>query len=341
MDVALNSEQELLQTTVERLADKFALVSPPPAAGGLDEECWSAIAHAGLLSLGGVDGPGTVLEAALVAEKLASRGCLAPYTGAVLAGSLAASAGADAALARRLSDGKLQLAVGLSADLTDLASVEDDSALAFDAAGAEAALVRHGGRLVAVSLEHSAESSIDLTRSVRRFVPDQSTLDIGDLGSTLDDEAKARWLAAALAILVGDLVGTMAGALDLAVEYAKGRTQFGVPIGSFQAIQHLLADQKVSLEASRTAMWYAAWSCDTASPAEALLASQAAKAFSSAAAREVTEACIQVHGGIAFTWECTAHIFLKRAMLSGVVLGDEHDQLKRLDEAGYGRSDGF
>ena len=126
------------------------------------------------------------------------------------------------------------------------------------------------------------------------------------------------------------MVGVMAGSLALAVAYAKERVQFKRPIGSFQAIAHLAADQHVSTEASRSATYYAAWAVDGLAPAEALAAARIAKAYVSPLAREVTEAVLQIHGGIGHTWEHSGHYFLRRALLSRRTLGDESVQLARI-----------
>jgi alkylation response protein AidB-like acyl-CoA dehydrogenase len=126
------------------------------------------------------------------------------------------------------------------------------------------------------------------------------------------------------------MVGAMTGSLELAVEYAKERVQFKRPIGSFQAIAHLAADQHVSTEASRSATYYAAWAVDGLSPAEALAAARIAKAYVSPLARQVTEAVLQIHGGIGHTWEHPAHYFLRRALLSRRTLGDESVHLSQI-----------
>jgi alkylation response protein AidB-like acyl-CoA dehydrogenase len=113
----------------------------------------------------------------------------------------------------------------------------------------------------------------------------------------------------------------MRGAVDLACAYAKQRRQFGVPIGSFQAVQHLLADAHARAEGSESIALYAAWAVDALGAADALAAAAAAKAYCARAAREVCEVAIQVHGGIGNTWECLAHVYLRRALLSIDLLG--------------------
>ena len=113
----------------------------------------------------------------------------------------------------------------------------------------------------------------------------------------------------------------MRGAVDLAVDYAADRHQYGAAIGSFQAVQHLLADAFVAMEGSRSVALHAAWAVDALPAADALAAAAVAKAYCARAARDVCETAIQVHGGIGNTWECLAHVYLRRALLSSDLLG--------------------
>ncbi len=126
---------------------------------------------------------------------------------------------------------------------------------------------------------------------------------------------------AARAGLAAESCGGAARILEMSVDYAKVREQFGKPIGSFQAIQHKCADMMVKVESGRSAAWYAAWAIASGSP-EAHLASAMAKAYCSDAFREVAGEGIQIHGGIGFTWEHDMHIYFKRAKSSEVAFGD-------------------
>jgi alkylation response protein AidB-like acyl-CoA dehydrogenase len=149
-------------------------------------------------------------------------------------------------------------------------------------------------------------------------------------GAVVGPDAIARSKALALTITVADLLGAMEGVLETTTEYAKERRQYGVPIGSFQAVQHLLAEARVLVEGSISVAQYAAWAVDALSPAEALQAGSVAKAYCAQAARTVCETAIQVHGGIGNTWECFVHVYLRRALLSSAVLGDEGHHLGAL-----------
>jgi alkylation response protein AidB-like acyl-CoA dehydrogenase len=121
--------------------------------------------------------------------------------------------------------------------------------------------------------------------------------------------------------LAAEQVGVASRALDMAVEYAKVRHQFGRPIGSFQAVKHLLADVLLEVESARAAAHYALLASENEDPELPAVASLA-KAFCSDACVQATEENIQVHGGIGFTWEHPAHLCLKRAKTSQLLFGD-------------------
>ncbi|WP_406102539.1 acyl-CoA dehydrogenase family protein [Streptomyces canus] len=121
--------------------------------------------------------------------------------------------------------------------------------------------------------------------------------------------------------LAAEQVGVASRALDMAVEYAKVRHQFGRPVGSFQAVKHLLADVLLEVESARAAAHYALLASENEDPELPAVASLA-KAFCSDACVQATEENIQVHGGIGFTWEHPAHLYLKRAKTSQLLFGD-------------------
>ena len=131
----------------------------------------------------------------------------------------------------------------------------------------------------------------------------------------------------------------MRGAVQLATDYAKERRQYGQPIGSFQAVQHLLADAHVATEGSRSAALHAAWAVDALPPSEAIVAASVAKAWCARAARTVCETAIQVHGGIGNTWDCLAHVHLRRALLSIDAFGGVGPSLARVVDDRLGGGD--
>jgi alkylation response protein AidB-like acyl-CoA dehydrogenase len=131
------------------------------------------------------------------------------------------------------------------------------------------------------------------------------------------------------ALLAAEQVGGAQHLLDLSVEYAKGRLQFGRPIGSFQAVKHRLADMMVDTEHARSTAYHAAWALGDGSDDPALAAS-IAQATCSAAYADVAADTIQVHGGIGFTWEHQAQLYFKRAVTDAALLGSAEDHRARI-----------
>ena len=139
---------------------------------------------------------------------------------------------------------------------------------------------------------------------------------IGDGWKTLSDIIdKGKVMIAA------EMMGGAQKVLDVTVEYAKVRVQFGRPIGSFQAVQHKCANMMIDVEGAKSAVYYAAWAVSNG-VAEAPLAAALAKAAASDAYRRVSADGIQVHGGIGFTWDHDMHLYFKRAKSSEFTFGD-------------------
>jgi alkylation response protein AidB-like acyl-CoA dehydrogenase len=133
----------------------------------------------------------------------------------------------------------------------------------------------------------------------------------------------------------------MRGVLDVTVAYARDRRQYGVAIGTFQAVQHLLAEARCLLEGAFSAALYPAWAVDQLGPDEARAAGRVAKAYCARAARTVCETAVQVHGGIGNTWDCIVHVHLRRALLSSQWFGDDGEQLRQLERTRLGAPHGL
>lgn len=127
-----------------------------------------------------------------------------------------------------------------------------------------------------------------------------------------------------------DGIGAAECCLELALEYAKDREQFGKPIGSFQAVQHLCADMLRAIELGRAVGYYAAWACDAADPAERHRAATMARAFAADSFYRVAANAIQVFGGIGFTWEHDIHLYYKRLLTLQLLGGSAADHLEEL-----------
>jgi alkylation response protein AidB-like acyl-CoA dehydrogenase len=332
MDVRLAPEQRALRDAAVQVVDRLGV----RAVGQLDDRERSAkldaaVSASGWRELRTATDEGTpwssAVEVAIVAEELGRGLADAPFVGPTLAAELRRRAGAPPTTAPET--------VLLAHDLGALAVAEGappSGTFAIDARGAASALVlvpgSEGHGLGRVTLQPD-DTTTDLTRPIGAIAPDAEVEAVEGAGSLSGDDL----LAVAnlgLAVTSADLVGAMAGTVALATEYAKERSQYGQAIGSFQAVQHLLADAHVSTEGSRSVARQAAWAVDALPPEEANLAASIAKAYCARAARTVCEISIQVHGGIGNTWECLAHVYLRRALLSADLFGGVGPNLDRV-----------
>ena len=285
MDVRLTAEQQQLRDAAAKLSDDLGPGSVQDLAddrriGKLDKQ----IQQTGWRSLRSDSASG--VEVAIVAEEF-GRGLIdAPFLGPVLADDLA----------RQLGDDGTGSTIAVNGH-------------AIDARGYRRALTLDGTKVSAVDVG-AARDAVDLTRAAADIKGTATA--VGDL----DSDAAQRWLALALATTSADLVGTARGAHTLACDYAKIREQYGKSIGSYQAIAHLLAESLALIEGSGSILRHAAWAVDELDPAEAIRAGRFAKVYCARAARTVCETAIQVHGGIGNTWECLAHVYLRRALTS-------------------------
>ena len=167
-----------------------------------------------------------------------------------------------------------------------------------------------------------------MTRKVARLSLDGRTA--RRVGPAGDQTALWARILDDLSIAVcAELVGTAERALHLAVEYAKVRVQFDRPIATFQVIKHKAADMLHRLELARVGTHYAAWTSDVDDP-EREKAAAMCKGFVAEAADFVTAECIQVHGGIGFTWDIDAHLLYRRAKQDDVLFGAQGYQRQRL-----------
>ncbi|MEU5883562.1 acyl-CoA dehydrogenase family protein [Spirillospora sp. NPDC047279] len=354
MKLVVTEEQEELRAALRRFfADKSPsaevrrLMQTP---AGHDPAMWRQMAEQ--LGLQGLavpeeyDGAGYGMrEVAIVLEEMGRALVCAPYLSTVLA-STAIQAAGDEKAARELLPG-----IAAGATIATLAWTEDDrwdlDAVAMaarpDGGGwvldgtktyvldghiADLALVAArtatGLSLFAVAgdaagLTRTPLPVMDQTRKLARLdfaaVPARLVGAEGAAGAPL-----ARTLDIAAVALAAEQLGGAQVCLDMTVEYAKVRHQFGRPIGSFQAIKHRCADMFVQVESARSAVLQAAATADE-NPGELPVAAALAKAFCSDAYFHTAGECIQIHGGIGFTWEHDAHLYFKRAKSSQELFG--------------------
>jgi alkylation response protein AidB-like acyl-CoA dehydrogenase len=325
MDVRLSPEQEALRDTVARLVDRLGV----HAVGDLDDgdrlaKLDAAVAAAGWRELRAESDAGapwaSAVEVALVAEELGRGLADTPFVGPTLAAELRRLAGAPPAAGTETAvlDPKLGAIGGAAGGV-----------VAIDSAGADTALLLLAdGVLGSVALPNRGEC-VDLTRP-SILIEHAQPQPLSGATRSITDDAQQQWVTLGLALTCADLVGVMRGAVALTTEYAAQRKQYGVAVGSFQAVQHLLADALVATEGARSVALHAAWAVDALDAHDALAAAATAKAYCSRAARSVCETAIQVHGGIGNTWECLAHVYLRRAQLSIDMFGGVGPNLARV-----------
>ncbi|WP_343602686.1 acyl-CoA dehydrogenase family protein [Mycobacterium sp.] len=308
-----NDERELLRDTVAALVAKHAGPEAVRAAmaspRGYDQTLWlllcEQVGAAALVipeDLGGAGGQ--LADAATVLRELGRGLVPTPLLGTTLAElALLAADEPDRDALARLADG------------TAIGAVVFDPGYVVNGDVADIVIDADGDTLTRWTL-FSAEpvATMDPTRRLGR-VTAQATAVIGTDPGIADTAA---------ILVAAEQVGAAARCLELTVAYTKERVQFGRPIGSFQALKHRMADLHVAVQAARAVVDEA---ITDPSPASAALARlTASEAFSTVAAEG-----IQLHGGIAITWEHDMHLYFKRAHGSSHLLGPPRDQLRRLE----------
>jgi len=316
MNFALDEQQQLLQRTAREWFEAHggpkamrAMLDGAPAPDIGDE--LAAVGFLGVLVDEQRGGSGMeVLDLAVVAEEAGRTLSTAPLIAAGWAASLLRSADGEPATAvlREIASGEQHAAV-----------VEENGAPVIGAHGATCFLAIGDGDLVLStpdSAEITVQPQLDPTRGLAR-VSVSGGKPLGRVSAA--EVERARHVAEV--VLAAEDLGSASRCLDMAVDYAKQRVAFGRPIGSFQAIKHMCVDMFAAVEQLRSLVWYAAW-CADHDPAQLAVAASAAKAYSAEAVERCASTCIQVHGGIGFTWEHDAQLYWRRAKVDRVLLGD-------------------
>jgi len=340
MDLMPSPEQDAIRDSVRAFLDKElpmprvrALMDAPEAAYA---DLWRDAAALGFFALGlpeGVGGAGyAITEEMVLFEELGRTLAPGPWLGTVLAAHALADAGARAPLERIIA-GSLRAAVCidawggalilrndrisgvrrsvLGAGLADAFLIVDDVGVLF---------VANDG-----AVKVDAVPSLDATNPV-------GTVTLREASCTVlsrDRAAAAGLRRTATVLACADAVGGTARTVDMSVEYAKVRHQFGKPIGSFQAVKHRCADMAVRAEVARSATIYATVSVrDAAADVDFQVA--VAKVLCANAYLHNAADNVQNHGGMGFTWECDAHLYVKRARAFDTTLGSRPAQLDAL-----------
>jgi alkylation response protein AidB-like acyl-CoA dehydrogenase len=308
------------------------------APHGFDAAAWAAMADQGWLAIELPEDEGGLelglVEVTVLCEQLGRRLVAAPFLSSVIVlGALcSAEARADAAI----KEWRDSLSTGASVGCVAFAPrpgqvsarpagddgmlLQGDAGPTIFAASADVALVVTDAEVYAVDLRLHARPApvpaMDRTRELGILSFDGTPA--RRLGGA---DAAQLVLNRAATLVAAEMLGAADRVLSMTVEYAKDRVQFGKPIGSFQAVKHMLADALVDVEGMRSTVYYAAW-CGAAQDDDRSLSASMAKAWCSDASRRVMAAGLQVHGGIGFTWEHDMHLYVKRAQLDQVSFGD-------------------
>lgn len=327
MDFGLSDDQREIQRTARELLAERARperVREHAETGKPDKELWRELCELGWPGIAisesyGGQGLGRV-ELSILCEELGRAIAPVPFLSTVLASTLIEHAGSDQQrehLLPTLASGEHGAAVGV-------------------ARGGHAELVVNGGEAhVIVLLEDSGArvlsaeeadieliASIDPTRSAANITASEQA------GEPLEGDLRGG-LDRALVAIASELVGVCGRALEMTVDYVKERRQFGVPVGSFQAVSHRCAEMLLATEKARSVTSLAAWAAD-ADPQQLGQAAAMAKAAASEAGVQVTGSAIQAHGGIGFTWEADVHWLYKRAHIDAALLGGPKEHRARL-----------
>jgi alkylation response protein AidB-like acyl-CoA dehydrogenase len=215
--------------------------------------------------------------------------------------------------------------------------LDGEKILVMDAAGADFFLVatsdgrRHLVESAAEGVAVSPETGIDPTRRFSSVRFDGVKVAAADTLSGTEADYYPVFHRVCVA-LAAESTGIAQRTMEMAVDYAKDRQQFGRPIGAYQAVSHRCAQMLLETENSRSAVYGAAWAAD-AEPESLHLAASMAKAYAGDAGWRVPDASIQVHGGIGFTWEHDLHFFLKRGRSNAAIFGDSKWHRERVADA--------
>jgi len=305
VDFDLTDDQKEIKNVARELLtarSPLSKVREAAEAGAYDRELWQEIVGLGWPGIAVAERYGGqelgAVELAVLLEELGYACAATPFLSTAVAAAAIQAAGSDEQRERwlpGLASGELTAGVGWA----DLAADAEGAAVVVLLDGQEARLV--------ADPQTEPLVTIDPTRRFARVDGDGEPLAAGAAGRVLGAVA-------------AEIVGVCQRALEMTLEYVKERKQFGVPVGSFQAVSHRCAQMLLYTESARSTAYYAAWAAD-ADQSRLTEAAALAAAAAATGGREVTGSAIQAHGGIGFTWEADVHWFYKRAQLDAALLG--------------------
>jgi alkylation response protein AidB-like acyl-CoA dehydrogenase len=307
MDFDLTEDQKEIKRVAHELLQTrspFAAVRAAAESSSYDDKLTNELIELGWAGIAVDEGHGGqglgAVELAVLAEEL-GYACAATPLLPTAAAALAIQAAGTAEQQQRWLPG---LASG------ELAGAVGTRELAADAAGADVAVLIDGNDATLHPAPRTSPfNAIDTTR---RYAAVESGGDGEPLSVGAADRIRL--------VLAAEALGLCQRALEMTLGYVKDRKQFGVPVGSFQAVSHRCAQMLLHTESARSTVYYAAWAAD-ADPDRLPEAAALAAAAAAEAGREVTASAIQAHGGIGFTWEADVHWLYKRAQMDTQLLG--------------------
>ena len=355
MNFDLSDEQRLLEETVDKFLGSECPMSRVrelfDSEEGYDQAVWHGLGEMGVLGLhlpedmGGADLE--MLELAVVAEVIGRHATPGPFFEHVLASMAIDRAGSQAQRERwlpRLASGETRASFAVAesgaADarwrpeqwqLADASRLSGEKHFVPHARGANLFVVglRGGGFGVvesgAAGLGISRLKGLDRTRRLDCIRFEETPCEALPGGA----EVASQVLDAGLVLLAADAHGGGMACVDASVEYAKTREQFGVRIGSFQALKHQLADMAVEIHPTRGLVWFAAHAFDHL-PEDAPAAAANAKAHLTERFVEIARRTVEAHGGIGYTWECDVQFWFKRSLFDWAMLGEPNLQRRRV-----------
>lgn len=349
MKATFTDEQLMLRDAAREMLEArypIARVSELADGDGFERRAWREIAELGWTAIAVPEDLGgiglSLVDEAVLAEELGRHLFPGPFLASVVLATSAAAGHGDTVERLASGDAIGTLAwggatgslgaevaairaeqVGSGWALTGTASFVPDLALAHVAvvaAGCDAGTGLFLVELDASGTEISNDDPLDPTRTLGRLDLNLAAARLLAEPGAATEAILTRVRDRACVILAAECAGIMGRVLEISVEHATNREQYGRPIGSFQAVAHRLAQTYVDLESARSLAYWAAWSVSEGTP-DATIAAASAKAFAADAAIRATQSAIQVHGGVGFTWEHPLHRFYRRALWCAAYMG--------------------
>lgn len=329
MNFDLSDDQREIKDVARQFLEsrcKLEDVRKAAEAGQYDSGLWKEICELGWPGIATPEADGGqglgMVELATICEELGYACAPVPFMGGVIDSLVIEAGGNDEQRARWLPN----LATG---EVTGAAVVVHDAPwLAIDTEGASVVVAPDSNRVGRVGEASELEiTPLDLIDKTRSYGEAAST---DGFGEELSPEHYTGVLKSQVA-LSAEMLGLAQRAMEMAVEYARDREQFGRPIGAYQAVSHRCAEMLYAVEETRSLVYYAAW-CADAEPDSLPLAAAMAKAQASEASWAVVASALQVHGGIGFTWEHDLQFLLKRIRTDSRLLGTPKQERARVAE---------